>query len=421
MINLTADWYGSDLTLLFQPRPSACPIPPSCIIPNKFPQSPPLGPNPGQSCPDPSWLQGLKPKGKLYFTWDDIHSKTMPHQLMVFNGGVINVTNILATNSTTHGGISTDIDGVLRDNIGRDGTLVFASSDARRMAAMCWMQTQRVGVVDTQTTGCLAVQVINAFALVTVMGLVLTRFFMAITFSWFLSQRLTKPKYRSIAPQRPRGEVGNIIPGELDDGEESPFVILLVTCYSEAEDGIRSTLESLASTKYPDSRKLLFVICDGLITGSGNEKSTPDIVVGMMKKDDMMPPAEPKSYIAIAEGKKQHNMGLVHSGHFECQGHSVPMIAVVKCGTAEEGTQKKPGNRGKRDSQMLIMNFLSSLLDEEGWMHALHHELSIRIQSIAHIAPIQYNIILMVDADTVVAEDSLRHMTRAMNNDPWIM
>jgi chitin synthase len=36
------------------------------------------------------------------------------------------------------------------------------------------------------------------------------------------------------------------------------------------------------------------------------------------------------------------------------------MIIVVKCGTEREAaSDKKPGNRGKRDSQLILMNFFS--------------------------------------------------------------
>lgn len=35
------------------------------------------------------------------------------------------------------------------------------------------------------------------------------------------------------------------------------------------------------------------------------------------------------------------------------------MILVVKCGNEDEQGKPKPGNRGKRDSQLILMNFFS--------------------------------------------------------------
>jgi chitin synthase len=144
---------------------------------------------------------------------------------------------------------------------------------------------------------------------------------------------------------------------------------MVVTCYSEGEEGLRTTLDSLANTDYPSSHKLLLVICDGIITGSGNGSSTPDIVLSMMK-DDLIPreQVQPSSYVAIADGMKRHNMAKVYAGYYNYSAESevadqqrVPMIVIVKCGTEAESTDKKPGNRGKRDSQVILMNTMQKV------------------------------------------------------------
>ncbi|CAO3632910.1 unnamed protein product [Mucor fragilis] len=151
---------------------------------------------------------------------------------------------------------------------------------------------------------------------------------------------------------------------------------MVVTCYSEGEEGLRTTLDSLANTDYPSSHKMLLVICDGIITGSGNGSSTPDIVLSMMK-DDIVPreQVQPSSYVAIADGTKRHNMAKVYAGYYsyntdaskipevvpEDQQQMVPMIVIVKCGTEAEASDKKPGNRGKRDSQVILMNTMQKV------------------------------------------------------------
>lgn len=150
---------------------------------------------------------------------------------------------------------------------------------------------------------------------------------------------------------------------------------MVVTCYSEGEEGLRTTLDSLANTDYPSSHKMLLVICDGVITGSGNGSSTPDIVLSMMK-DDIVPrdQVQPSSYVAIADGMKRHNMAKVYAGFYsystntdisdvtpEEEQQMVPMIVIVKCGTEAEATDKKPGNRGKRDSQVILMNTMQKV------------------------------------------------------------
>jgi chitin synthase len=52
---------------------------------------------------------------------------------------------------------------------------------------------------------------------------------------------------------------------------------------------------------------------------------------------------KPYSYIAVASGAKQHNMGKVYCGHFVHKGRRVPTVVVVKCGTPAEASEKKPG------------------------------------------------------------------------------
>ncbi|CAL5867246.1 uncharacterized protein PFLUO_LOCUS1461 [Penicillium psychrofluorescens] len=206
--------------------------------------------------------------------------------------------------------------------------------------------------------------------------------------------------------------------------------ICLVTCYSEGEDGIRTTLDSIAMTDYPNSHKAILVICDGVIKGKGEEFSTPDIVLGMMHDHVVLPEdVQPFSYVAVATGSKRHNMSKVYSGFYDYGDNSViplekqqrvPMMVIVKCGTPEEATQSKPGNRGKRDSQIILMSFLQKVMFDER-MTELEFEIFNGLWNVTGIPPDFYEVCLMVDADTKVFPDSLTHMVSAMVKDPEIM
>ena len=113
------------------------------------------------------------------------------------------------------------------------------------------------------------------------------------------------------------------------------FVIGFIPCYTEGEDSMRTSIESWARMRYDDSRKLLFIVCDGMICGAGNELPTPKIVLDILGVDPEYDP-EPMSYEALGEGNKQHNMAKVYSGLYECLGHIVPFICVVKVGKPSE-------------------------------------------------------------------------------------
>lgn len=140
--------------------------------------------------------------------------------------------------------------------------------------------------------------------------------------------------------------------------DHDKFVICQVPCYTEGEESMRNTIDSIAKTKYDDKRKLLFIICDGMIVGSGNDRPTPRIVLDILGADPNQDP-EPLSFLSLGEGAKQHNMGKVYSGLYECAGHVVPYVVVVKVGKPSE--RQRPGNRGKRDSQMVIMHFFNKV------------------------------------------------------------
>lgn len=140
--------------------------------------------------------------------------------------------------------------------------------------------------------------------------------------------------------------------------DHDKFVICQVPCYTEGEESMRNTIDSLAKLKYDDKRKLLFVICDGMIVGSGNDRPTPRIVLDILGADPNLDP-EPLSFLSLGEGAKQHNMGKVYSGLYECSGHVVPYVVVVKVGKPSE--RQRPGNRGKRDSQMVLMHFFNKV------------------------------------------------------------
>ncbi|KAL1960990.1 hypothetical protein VTO42DRAFT_4878 [Malbranchea cinnamomea] len=207
-------------------------------------------------------------------------------------------------------------------------------------------------------------------------------------------------------------------------------VMCLVTAYSEGEEGLRTTLDSIAMTDYPNSHKTIIVICDGMIKGKGETMSTPDIALTMLG-DHVTPPdqVQPFSYVAVASGSKRHNMAKVYAGFYDYGPNSivprekqqrVPMMVVVKCGTEDEKNASKPGNRGKRDSQIILMSFLQKVIFDER-MTELEYEMFNGLWKITGISPDYYEALLMVDADTKVFPDCLTHMMSAMVRDPEIM
>lgn len=269
---------------------------------------------------------------------------------MVIDGWVLNMDPYIKANPQP---VSGDIvDSIIRKAIGvqsssgKDVTRQFYNNAETRAAINCLTSRYLAGKIDKTTPGCFVAALFLYASLIVILGVVLVRFFMAIIFSWFISHRLVEKKthYRgtgiapTVMPEGANVSVHNQTgtapwaqPGRKGQPANVPypapvmsldrigaelFCVCLVTCYSEGEEGIRNTLDSIAGTHYPDSRKLLWVVCDGMITGAGESQSTPDICVGMLEADPRFGNPQPMGYIAVGSGAKRENRAMVYAGHY---------------------------------------------------------------------------------------------------------
>jgi chitin synthase len=368
------------------------------------------------NCISKSVLQRGRQYAKVAFKWNDVEDNYAGRtRLVVYNGNVLNVTSIIA-NETLSKMFHKDTIKILQDGVGRDISRDITIYPQARKQINCLLERYTVGVVDKQNPSCYLANAVMIIFLVAILGVVLTRFFMALIFSWFMADKLTVVK-----PIKIHGKKVDPLEYQVNiQGNGDLYTICLVTCYSEGKEGLQTTLNSLATTTYNDKKKLLFIIADGEVVGVGNDKSTPDIARSMIYEDPALGEAQPKSYLAVATGERQHNMAKVYAGTYQVKNHTVPIIIVAKCGTPAESNTPKPGNRGKRDSQIILMNFLSRVLYNDR-MTPLDYELFTKIHFVTGVTPDKFEIVMMVDADTKVLPDSLSYMVNAMRNDPNIM
>jgi chitin synthase len=126
------------------------------------------------------------------------------------------------------------------------------------------------------------------------------------------------------------------------------------------------------------------------------------------------------AYVAVANGTKRVNYAKIYVGWFEFEDRCVPTIVVVKTGNADEQTSAKPGNRGKRDSQIMLMKFLEHITFNSN-LCPFEYDLFQKLHFLMGVTPDKFEIVLMVDADTQVAPDSLARMVACMGRDPMIM
>ncbi|KAH7905136.1 glycosyltransferase family 2 protein [Hygrophoropsis aurantiaca] len=319
----------------------------------------------------------------------------------IWEGGIYDLTDYVNTVSLNQGATSlyqflnTDVTDVFKQQAGQDVTSalnkVLGGLDADTVAknVNCLKNMFYLGETDFRKTARCQVQ--------SYMLIVFTSIICASTVLKFLSALQLHGK-RS--------------PEMLDK-----FVLCQIPCYTEGEDSLRRTLDSLAALNYDDKRKLLFIICDGNIIGSGNDRTTPRIVLDILGVDPKLDP-EPLLFKSVGEGSKQINYGKVYSGLYEFEGHVVPYMVVVKVGKPTE--RSKPGNRGKRDSQILLMHYLNRV-HFDAPMSPLELEIYHQMRNVIGIDPAFYEYIFTIDADTEVTPESLNRLVASACDDSSII
>lgn len=278
------------------------------------------------------------------YDWEQMASTNLTHYLVI-DGNVLNMDPYFVQHPVA---LPNDpLDSVIRTVLnqtfaagGRDATKLMYRTSALRAAIPCLVDKYRAGSIDKDTTGCFMAAIVLYCSLLIVVSLVFARFFMALLFSWFLSRKLSQTPQAvnggsAVATGAMAGRGAPMFPNqqsmEMADiktplNSQTSFAakvgndlytVMLITCYSENTEGIRATVESLSSTLYPDDRKLLFLVADGVITGHGETMSTPDMCLELITFDNpAMQQPEAKAYVAVAIGAKQYNMAKVYAGHY---------------------------------------------------------------------------------------------------------
>lgn len=277
----------------------------------------------------------------------------------------------------------------------------------------CYEDMFYAGKLATRSSRCLLADALFYLSTIAIFGLIITKFSLAFFYSWYVKKRS-----RSTPQVTP--------------------CVLLVTCYSEGRDGLKNTLDSLCKQAYGNDHKLIVVISDGEITGSGNDMSTPDIVLDL---SDVERDVEPKGYISLTHGSKRYNRAKVYAGYYHardspptrsgwlCRGeqaenvepktYKTRILIINKCGNPMETF--KAGNRGKRDSQVILMSFFSKLIYGDR-MSELDFEIYRKMKLLMpHMEPEDFECILMVDADTIVKPDALSKMVEVFEDDSKVI
>ncbi|KAJ8656103.1 hypothetical protein O0I10_008116 [Lichtheimia ornata] len=197
--------------------------------------------------------------------------------------------------------------------------------------------------------------------------------------------------------------------------QRQPHTVLLVPCYSEPSDIIRQTLESLARTNYDDTKKLLLFVCDGVTRSRYDSKDTHQCVLELLGYSGTIDPI-PQPYVSLGQHHRRVNYAKVFSGFYETGRNRVPYLVIVKTGNTRE--HDHAGNRGKRDTMVLVMSFLERCMNlANNRMAPLEYELFNQCYSVLGIDPRAFKYMLVIDADMQVQSDLVQKLVSRLEKD----
>jgi len=194
-------------------------------------------------------------------------------------------------------------------------------------------------------------------------------------------------------------------------------VMVLVPCYNEGDKELGKTVQSVLDTDYPEENKIMMIVCDGVITGRGESCSTPETIAKMLGYS--MDAATDPAHLYTSIGASTRNRAFVYNGTYKKDGKALKYIVVVKCGADKERNTPRAGNRGKRDSQLIVQGLFNrvqygrKLNDLDVAICRALNDADVGIEDLRYL--------MAIDADTRVREDSMAQMIHSMETKTRIL
>lgn len=313
-----------------------------------------------------------------------------------------------------------DLTILLFSNMGRDITKEFYSDIAEpQLYKECLNELFFRGVVDANSDeGCARVNV----ALWITLGCFLLYFLLKMNLAnlsrWKFMQKFL---YKSVPDDKPIPTFSRAA-SSTNLRLTQPHVLFFIPCFSESSHLIRQTFDSLARANFPDNKKLLFFVCDGVAKNKVDTKETYICVLEALGYSSSNEP-ELCSYISLGQGSRRVNYAKVFAGFYESGSNRVPFLMVVKVGAPVEwlSTTRIAGNRGKRDSLVMVLGFLERCMNLAlNRITPLEFELFNQCYNLLGIDPRDIKYMLMTDADTRVHDDVVIKLVSRMESDPKV-
>ena len=334
------------------------------------------------------------------FTWDQIsNANTSEKAWIVIDNQIFDISSMQSDmkNLISNNNMDSSVFGIVNDNNfkdlvsapwGRDKTELFQYPDAQEHYETI-LQGYQIGIVDyRESFQCKS----SNFMMISSTGIVV----MIILVKFLASLQLGIKKE----------------PEKLNRP-----VVILIPCYSEDMDSLKRSISSVVNLEYDNRKKVLVIVADGNVTGRGNTTSTPELlktILGISKTSKI------HAYKSVSSDGYEMNRAEIHFGQYNTSeyGGSLPFILIIKVGCGHDSSDC--GNRGKRDSQLILLKFFSNITYDLP-LTPLEIELYRGFFEVLEINPLEIEFILMVDADTELFSDALNRLLACCIHDSKVI
>lgn len=197
--------------------------------------------------------------------------------------------------------------------------------------------------------------------------------------------------------------------------EHDTLVVMQIPCYNEDEFTLRKTIDSCVQSSYDKKRKLLYIVADGMVAAAGQKPTyrilledifdhTADLEVGIENLAH--------SYTSFDSHGASKNLAYACTGHYR----GVPYVIVIKVGRDDEQVNPKPGNRGKRDSQLLASNFFHYVNYRRFWS-PLFENIEFQMRNCLNLDARDAMYMLAIDCDTEVDRTGISYLVDRLQKD----
>ena len=146
----------------------------------------------------------------------------------------------------------TSLNRVIMNSLGTDGTELYEALFGSSEYIGCLEEMFYYGLLDDNPdTFCATLNIMMYVMLICVASLMVIQFIASMIYIC--------PRHRTYS----------------EEDVVSP-VMIMVPCYNEGDNELRKTIKSVLNTSYPDENKVLLMVADGLVTGDGEDMSTPE-------------------------------------------------------------------------------------------------------------------------------------------------